>query len=367
MYDGIEIDMLSLGNADCILVSFYNGASVHRVLIDGGNKGDAPTIRAFLRGLNITKIDDILSTHLHDDHSGGLIDILADNTLTFGKFWCHVPHWHVENKNMDKVWAALKSAGTSDEATNIRKSLETVATLYNIAKDRGIPHEEPFKGKLIGNLVVCSPAEEFYNGLAVEMTDVEKIRAEDAAQVRYDEQTTLEEIIYKGIFGDALAGSSLLSDPHTPPENESSAVTAAAQGGKTFLFTADAGTCALSNALRDYQIAGLHWMQIPHHGSRRNLTESLIETFAPNVAFVSAVGNDKHPRKAVVNAFKKLGASVYSTHYPAPGHLKYAVGQVPPRTGYDPATPLFEDKKPLTKKSGPDWSTGLAAILGGKR
>jgi beta-lactamase superfamily II metal-dependent hydrolase len=82
MYNGIEIDMLSLGNADCILVSFWNGLSVYRVLIDGGNKGDAPTVRGFLRGLNITKIDDVLSTHLHDDHSGGLIELLSDCLTT---------------------------------------------------------------------------------------------------------------------------------------------------------------------------------------------------------------------------------------------------------------------------------------------
>jgi beta-lactamase superfamily II metal-dependent hydrolase len=273
MYNGIEIDMLSLGDADCILVSFWNGLSVYRVLIDGGNKGDEPTVRSFLRALNITSIDEVLSTHLHDDHSGGLIELLSDNTLTFGKLWCHVPHWHVPSRDMDKVRAALKAAGTSDEAANIRKSLDTVASLFNIAKDRGIAHEEPFKGKRIGNLEVCSPTEEFYNGLVVEMTDVEKIKAEDAAEQRYDIQTALEEEISKAILGEALAGSSLLSDPHTSPENESSVVTGAQHDGKVILFTADAGTCALTNVVRDYKVAGLHWMQIPHHGSRRNLTE----------------------------------------------------------------------------------------------
>jgi beta-lactamase superfamily II metal-dependent hydrolase len=363
MCNGIEIDMLSLGDADCILVSFWNGLSVYRVLIDGGNKGDAPAVRAFLRGLKIETIDDVLSTHLHDDHSGGLIELLADKTLTFGKLWCHVPHWHVES--MDKVWAALKAAGsTSDEAANIRKSIETVASLYNTAKDRGIAHEEPFKGKLLGKLEVCSPTVEFYNGLVVEMTDVEKIKAEDAAEVRYDVQTALEEAMSKNVIG-ALSGSSLLSDPHTTPENESSVVTGANHDGKVMLFTADAGTCALTNVVSSYKVKDLHWMQIPHHGSRRNVTESLIETFKPTIAYVSAAGNDKHPRRAVVNAFKKVGSRVYSTHYPSSGHLRYYVGTVPTRTGYDSATPLWDEKKQqLSKQMEPDWSR-LAALLGG--
>lgn len=363
MYNGIEIDMLSLGNADCILVSWWSGLSIHRVLIDGGNKGDAPTVRAFLRNLKIETIDDVLSTHLHDDHSGGLIELLSDETLKFGRVWCHVPQWHVGN--MDKVWTALKAAGQSDEAANIRKSLQTVEDIYSIAKKRGIPHDEPFKGKRIGDLEVYSPTVEFYNGLAVEMTDVEKIKAEDAAQARYDIQTNLEEALAKGILGVSASDSSLLTDPHTTPENESSTVTGTTYDGKFFLFTSDAGTCALTNVLRDYKVRGLHWMQIPHHGSRRNVTKVLIESFAPTIAYVSAEGSKKHPRRAVVNAFKDAGATVYSTHYPRPTHLNSHLGTVPTRPGYGPATALYDAEK-VAKKAGPDWS-GLASILGGTK
>ena len=185
MYNGIEVDMLSLGNADCILITFWNGVSAYRVLIDGGNKGDAATIRQVLRHLNIRRVDDVLSTHQHDDHSGGLIELLLDETLDVGKVWSHVPQWHVES--MAKVQAALRAAGSSAEAATIQKSLQTAADIYNIAKKRGIPHEEPFKGKKLGGLLeVCSPTEEFYNSLVVEFTDADKIRAEDAAQERYD-------------------------------------------------------------------------------------------------------------------------------------------------------------------------------------
>ena len=51
MYNGVEIDMLSLGDADSILVSNWQGLSVQRFLIDGGNKGNASKVREFLRGL----------------------------------------------------------------------------------------------------------------------------------------------------------------------------------------------------------------------------------------------------------------------------------------------------------------------------
>ena len=160
MYNGVEIDMLSLGDADCILVSFWSGFSVHRVLIDGGNKGDAPIVRGFLRGLNIATIDDVLSTHLHDDHSGGLIDLLSDETLTFGKLWCHVPHWHVESKDMNKVWAALKAPAVQTKPRKLRnpwRPLRPFSTLPRSAALRtrtvqGKTHRKPGSG---------SPTEEF--------------------------------------------------------------------------------------------------------------------------------------------------------------------------------------------------------------
>jgi beta-lactamase superfamily II metal-dependent hydrolase len=367
MFNGIEIDMLSLGDADCILVSFWSGFIVNRVLIDGGNKGDAPIIREFLRSQQITDIDHVLSTHLHDDHSGGLIELLADPTLNFGKLWFHIPHGHVES--MDKVYAALQAAGTSEEAAKIRKSLETAESLFRIATTRSIPFEEPFKGMFIGRLEVCSPTREFYAGLVAEITDAGRIKAEDAERLRYDNQTALEEVISRSrsILGGALSGSSLLSNPQTSPENESSVVTAANHEGEILLFTADAGISSLTNVVNSYLVRGLRWMQIPHHGSRRNLTESLIEIFAPKTAYVSAGGADsKHPRRAVVNAFKKLGTNVYSTHYPTPLHLRHSVGNVPTRPGYNTATPLWDENK-LTKIDPPPSLSKLSYLLGPSR
>jgi hypothetical protein len=38
---GVEIDMLSLGDADAILVTEWSGNHVFRVLIDGGTADDA--------------------------------------------------------------------------------------------------------------------------------------------------------------------------------------------------------------------------------------------------------------------------------------------------------------------------------------
>jgi hypothetical protein len=77
---------------------------------------------------------------------------------------------------------------------------------------------------------------------------------------------------------------------------------------------------------------------LPHHGSRRNLTENLVKYFKPAYAFVSADGSKQHPRRKVVNAFKGVGAKVYSTHHPASQPLHHFIGVVPERPGYVTAT-----------------------------
>lgn len=48
-YEGMEIDMLSLGDADCILVSRWVGGDVTRVLIDGGEAKHSGRIKRFLK------------------------------------------------------------------------------------------------------------------------------------------------------------------------------------------------------------------------------------------------------------------------------------------------------------------------------
>ena len=82
-------------------------------------------------------------------------------TLTFGKFWCHIPQiWHVGS--MDKVWASFQEAEPSDEAVVIPSRCEPLPTLYDIAAKRRIAMEEPFKGNWLGSWRLVFPTLEFY-------------------------------------------------------------------------------------------------------------------------------------------------------------------------------------------------------------
>ncbi len=335
-YNGIEIDMLSLGDADCLLFTHWVDGCYMRILIDGGNKGSAPTARQFLRNRGISHLQHVVCTHPHDDHAGGLVGLLADATLAIDRVWVHCPKLHV---SMLLVEYALNQTHGLRRAEVIQETLKTVDTLTAICAARQIPISEPFAGAQIGPLIVVGPTVEYYSELVAQFANSDAIRASEALVSSLPNQALLESLLESM---NPPVSESLEANPETEPENNSGVILAMQHDSGLHLFTGDAGAQALLKASQQYRLGGCHWMQIPHHGSRHNITEPLIEYFRPACAFVSAKGSVKHPRRAVVNAFKKVGARAYSTHYPNGTNLWHHRGSVPPRTGYFAATALWE-------------------------
>jgi beta-lactamase superfamily II metal-dependent hydrolase len=338
-YNGFEIDMLSVGDADCILVTEWADSIPTRVLIDGGNTQSAKTLKAFLGAHEVGYLDHVVCTHPHDDHACGLVELVKDETIGIGTAWVHRPELHID---LLEVELAISRSHGLKRAKIIQETLETASNLVALCEQRGIQVDEPFAGKKIGCLTVVGPSEHYYTELLAQFADSSEIQASE----RLLRQCTIQEIAEGILEAQGQAGVDLLlDDPETQPENNSSVILATIQQGGKYLFTGDAGAHALTLAAAAFDLTNCRWMQIPHHGSRRNITKGLIETFSPKIAYVSASGNKKHPRRAVVNAFKENGATVYSTHYPSSGSKWHHRGDVPDRPSYSSATALWEARK----------------------
>ena len=123
--------------------------------------------------------------------------------------------------------------------------------------------------------------------------------------------------------------------------------------GRKVLLTGDAGVRALSEAREGGAVLGLStegvdWFQVPHHGSRRNLSSDVLDDWLgqklaepPNgasaPAIISANRNDnEHPKKAVVRALIHRGRRVIQTK----GTLCTSTDGAPTRAGWTAATPL---------------------------
>ena len=68
----LSIHYIDVGQADSILIKNKE----YSMLIDAGNNEDGPLLVNYLEELNINKIDYVVGTHPHEDHIGGLDDII---------------------------------------------------------------------------------------------------------------------------------------------------------------------------------------------------------------------------------------------------------------------------------------------------
>lgn len=332
-YNGLEIDMLSLGNADSILVTKWEWGTPTRVLIDGGNANSYDTVRNFLADQGVSFIHHMVCTHPHDDHAAGLVKLVRDPTLEFGAAWMHLPYFHLD---LNKI-VRTRQAGESyaDHLRHLKETVDAADRLHSALIARHIPVFEPFAGMNIEFLKVCGPTREFYMSIIDQLSNTAVMYSYNEQRSQLDIRDSLEEAISVGESG-------LLASPITSPENESSVILVTEVEGNKYLLTGDAGIRALGQVASGHELASCYWMQAPHHGSRRNITKQLIDYFCPQVVFVSAEGTLKHPRRAVVNAFKDIGTKVFSTHYPTSANLQQRHGNVPPRSHYGPAVELYE-------------------------
>lgn len=92
----LTVTFLDIGQGDSALIETPDG---HAVLIDGG-EGQTPdaaelypfdagrrVVLPVLRKKGIATLDLVIATHPHSDHLGGLVDVLADTSVTVKELW----------------------------------------------------------------------------------------------------------------------------------------------------------------------------------------------------------------------------------------------------------------------------------------
>jgi beta-lactamase superfamily II metal-dependent hydrolase len=325
--NGVEIDMLSLGDADSLLVTLWENGRPTYTLIDGGYGKDAPTVTRFLQRRRVQKIHHLVCSHMDNDHAAGLLRLVREGNFEIGRAWVHRPDLHVD---MNAVRGTMRKAAFK-EARIITNSLDRQIGLATELLRQGVEVIEPFEGEEIGFLRVLGPSEDYYEELVSRFDDLDAVYGL-LEQTRRKIATFNESYRKKSL--------QLLDDPSLNAENLSSTILGGMYEGEAVLFTGDAGNESLTRVFDYEDLIGCRWMQIPHHGSIYNITQSLVDFFSPRTAYVSAEGNDDHPHDAVIHAFKKAGTKVFSTHYPNGGNLRHRIGDIPRREGYSSATPL---------------------------
>jgi competence protein ComEC len=79
---GLELHAFNVGQADALLFRFPGGENV---LIDAGSRKSARSLVSKLRRLGVRKIDILVATHPHDDHIGGMSEVIRE--FEIDKVW----------------------------------------------------------------------------------------------------------------------------------------------------------------------------------------------------------------------------------------------------------------------------------------
>lgn len=69
----LKVHYINVGQGDSTLIELPNGKNV---LIDGATRSNGQTVLDYLDNLRVEKIDYLIATHPHEDHIGGLINVV---------------------------------------------------------------------------------------------------------------------------------------------------------------------------------------------------------------------------------------------------------------------------------------------------
>lgn len=326
-----QVDFFPVGegckSGDAIVMrfgNFTNPQQTYVAVIDGGfhASGEA-VVEHIRREYQTTYVDLVVSTHPDSDHSSGLAPVLEK--LQVAKLWMHKPWEHTYD-----IARMFQDGRVTDMsvAEGIRRSLEDVRYLETLAKRKNIPIVEPFAGVQdpTGWLTVLGPTQQYYESLLPDFRCTPTPRAAGGLLYRLAEGG-----LAVAVKAAETIGIETLVEPAegTHAENNSSVIMLFQHGDDCILFTADAGVPALEQAVSRLELAGfdfnrLRIVQVPHHGSKRNVGPKILDRIlgpkqATDTVLRSAVvsaspdGEPKHPSKRVLNAFRRRGARVNGT------------------------------------------------------
>ena len=329
---GVEVEFIHVGtgtkNGDAIVVRYGEPGAYKILVYDGGTlaSGEA-MVKHIKQHYDTSVVDDMVSSHPDGDHASGLRVVLEE--LDVRKVHMHRP-WEHSSTILDY----FKDGRITDTslAERLQDKMRAAYEVEQLALKKQIPVSEPFQGMGVGGFVVLSPPRDWYiHSLIPAFEKSPAAKSESLASAAMGGLMTVVEAARAKVatwIEENWDVETLAEDVETSAENESSVLLYQTFGGKGVLLTGDAGVQALTMAADYLDSRGhslpdnLRFIQIPHHGSRHNVSPSVLNRIlgpilphgskSTKVAFASTSTEcATHPRKVVTNAFSRRGYACY--------------------------------------------------------
>jgi beta-lactamase superfamily II metal-dependent hydrolase len=348
--NSIEIDYIPVGeeskSGDAIALRFgqyENGTWKNQsvFIIDGGNSNSGDALVKHVKEVyNTTKVDRVILTHPDGDHASGLRNVIEE--LQVGKIWMHRP-WH--------YWHDLKDSIVDGRVTKksftdkLREAYQYAHDIEELAISKKIEIFHPHQGGSFSSndeklLTILGPGKEFYLSLiqASEKTPEMKI----AESITKSFAASNKKTVYEDMTFETENLSDI--DEATSAENDMSLIMLLTVAGSKVLFTGDAGTQGLFNAIKyananGFPLNDLDLFDVPHHGSRHNLSKGILKYINAKNSIISCAkkGEPSHPSPIVTNGLLRRNMN---PHWTKGNLINYHNGAVPLRGGLNPVTPI---------------------------
>lgn len=283
---------LAAEHGDCVVLSYGDERHDYRVVVDAGVEGTADRLRKVLNDSPDAVWELLVVSHIDADHIGGVLALLTDKAIA-GRFQ---DIWFNGRQHLDPP--GTESLGVV-QGIELQRTLADDGISWNrafgqkaVCLDSGVPVKKVFpSGALV---TVLSPSTQTLAGLRGLWERY--LRAAEATREAKPQNNKRAPPGLESMGGDVmdirgLAATSTTLDGSVT--NASSIALLFEFGGKRILLGADAHPNVLVASSAHLDVAariGIDVFKLPHHGSSKNVTESLVKAYPASRYVVSTNG-----------------------------------------------------------------------------
>jgi beta-lactamase superfamily II metal-dependent hydrolase len=298
----VELRAFPARSGECLLLEYTgNDRAKHRILVDGGlgSAFDDGVGTVLAPVGSVSRVDVAVVTHVDRDHIEGVLRALEDKRLDADDFWFNGR-------------AQIADQGRDHDARSVQQG-DALSTL--IPDDRRnlvvegrallVPGARPLRIPLPGGAtaILLSPSEKRLQALLKKWP-----------QSR-GEVGSVDELL-NALRDEAVRGPGEFGKDRSTA-NGSSIAFLFEHDGASILFTADALASELEGSIRALLIERgqpklkVQLLKLPHHGSRQNITDQLLELIDPEQILVCTDGSQfSHPDEDALEKVRSVYPNV---------------------------------------------------------